>query len=103
MDSTATSLAQLASDYVKLAAFVFAIVEIFKDLKPDATPGLTRLCSYLAGAAIAALTVWKPGMSWREYLLLTLFNGMVIGSMAIGGHQTIQRVPKVGAGGSPDA
>lgn len=93
------SLAELAKDFTKQAAWVFALVELCKDLYPEATAGLTKLASYAMGIVIAAMVSWQPGMRWGDYLATTLFNGVAVGMMAIGLHQTARRAGKAVNGG----
>lgn|SRR5689334_8467958 len=85
------AISELATDYAKLATFVYALVEIYKDLVPTSSPGLQRLAAYLGGIVVSGLVTWHPGMPWQEYIGLAIFNGVAIGMMSIGLHQTVQR------------
>lgn len=88
------NLAELAKDFTKQAAWVFACVELVKDLYPAITPGVTKLASYALGVVIAAAVSWTPGMRWADYLAAALFNGVAVGMMSIGLHQTARRAMK---------
>ena len=85
------AISDLATDYAKLATFVYALVELYKDILPNAGMSMQRLAAYVCGGLVAGLTVWQPGMRWQEYVGLVLFNGLTLGMMAIGLHQTVSR------------
>jgi hypothetical protein len=95
------SLAELAKDFTKQAAWVFAIVELVKDLHPTISPGVTKLTSYSVGIVIAAAVSWTPGLPWSDYLATALFNGVAVGMMSIGLHETARRAAhRVSGGGA---